>query len=401
MNLRAWLAYIEECHPENIEMGLSRVRAVAEKACLMHFDCPVILVAGTNGKGSTVLALATLLRAAGYRVGTYTSPHLIAFNERIQYQGHSVSDQALCEAFDWVEQHRDNIPLTFFEFTTLAAFYFLQAQQPDWVVLEIGLGGRQDAVNIIDPVLSIITTISLDHQAYLGTTREAIGFEKAGIIRRGCPVILGSQAQTKSILAVSQAQAAPCYLALQDFGYCAPDLPAESVSLAVTAYTVMSRNPVFKLPALERVSESLRDLRLPGRFYRLESMQGIEIIADVGHNPEASSWLSGKLRELSPQKRIIAVWASMADKDLASIVSPLIAQVSMWCVAAIPGVPRAASVCQLANVLEAAGVREIFRDASVSAAFHRALAKATQEDLVLVFGSFYTVAALLIEIGEK
>ncbi|MCS5711738.1 glutamate ligase domain-containing protein [Candidatus Berkiella aquae] len=411
-DLANWLAYIEHSRPQHvIDLGLDRVLAIGTQAKILHFTCPVITVAGTNGKGSTVAVLATLLQAAGLKVGTYSSPHLLHFNERIQLNGQCVSDSTLCDAFQKIEEYAKGQGLTFFEYTTLAAFAVFQAASPklDVIILEVGLGGRLDAVNVIAPSMAIITSISLDHEQLLGTTRSAIAREKAGILRKEIPVILSKEAKIDTLLAAIEQHQNPAWIEGEDFDFIDDNnetwqfdnktinipsfnLPENSVSLAFAAYTVFSKN-MIRLPELKEQLNSIKDMTMLGRFQTLKH-KGVSIIFDVAHNAASSARLAQKLHQQLGHKKALAVWASLEDKDLMQIISPMLERVSDWFVGGLDN-NRAAKPSILAGLLKANSVTNATVCNTLLDAFQAAMSRAIPGDHIIVFGSFYTVSSVL------
>jgi len=411
VNLDAWLSKIESMHPHAIEMGLSRMHIVAHRGDVLTFSCPIITVAGTNGKGSTVYALAHLLRKAGLSVATYTSPHLVRFNERIHINGSLVSDEALCAAFERADHAREQVPLTFFEFTTLAALMLFKSLALDVILLEVGLGGRLDAVNVVAPSLAIITTIGLDHQAWLGDTPEAIATEKAGILRSGIPVVLGQSAQLPVIMNETLRLRNSVWCEGKDFHitnnqhwhfnndyYALPQnhLPINSVSLALAAYAVLQKQGVLPLPALTTAINTLYQKAMPGRFQILEQKaKAITLLLDVAHNAPASHWLAERLVPYKKKgRRIIALWSSLSDKDLAGIITPLKAYIDSWHVAEIDDI-RGTPVHALVAHLQAQGIEAISPSGSIMLAWQILMRRILPGDCVLVFGSFMTVGTIL------
>lgn len=410
-NFDQWLSYIQACHPHEIEMGLDRVTAVAQKANLLNLHCTVVTVAGTNGKGSTVAALAHLLQSAGLNVGTYTSPHLFDFKERIQINGCMLQEALYCKSFEKIEKCRGDTPLTFFEYTTLAALdLFLQSSiKLDVVILEVGLGGRLDAVNIIKPSLCIVTSIGLDHQAYLGDTLESIAQEKAGIFRKDSPCIIGKSAKISSLLAAGLAQKVTFYVEGEHFDYDEAHsnwrfgnktniklkhyLPPNSVSLAMAAYTILDEH-YFTLPSLANVVRHLESQVMIGRCYPV-FLNNSQVVFDVGHNPDGSQWLASNLKKKLIKGKILAVWASMADKDLAGIVKPMKALVHEWYIGQISNNQRSAKCNVLRETLLAQQVHSIHAFDSIQEAFEQAQKNASDQDVIVVFGSFYTVSQIM------
>jgi len=411
-HLSTWLAYIEQSRPQHIiDLGLERVKEVGTALKVLDFSCPVITVAGTNGKGSTVAVLATLLQAAGLNVGAYTSPHLLRFNERIQINGQSVSDDALCEAFSMVEKYSALNGLTFFEYTTLAAFVVFQKASPalDVIILEVGLGGRLDAVNVIAPSMAIFTSISIDHAEILGDTREEIAQEKAGILRSNIPVIISEQAYLGSLQKALQDHQNPYVVEGKDFAYTDDsyqewrfqnivtelpkfNLPASSVSLALAAYTVFSKL-FYSLPDISEVINYIENVTMMGRFQTIQ-VEGIPVILDVAHNPASARQLAKMLQQHTDNK-VIAVWASLQDKDLSNIVKPMLSRVSEWFVGGLEQVARAAPLALLEQTLKTQGAQCMSAYDSLLGAFKAALKRCKAGDHVVVFGSFYTVSSVL------
>lgn len=407
-SLQQWLEYIEQAHPKTIDLGLHRLTEVGSRGDLLNFSLPVVMVAGTNGKGSTVATLARLLLAAGKRVGTYTSPHLYHFSERIQINGQCLQDEKLCEAFTEIEILREKTKLTFFEFTTLAAFNIFQKHklELDIIILEIGLGGRQDAVNVIHPDLAIITSIGYDHQEYLGQTLESIAYEKAGILREGIPAILSHEAQMASLLKQAEILHNTLYVEAKDFEYNNDEwrfgdevvkltniyLPPNSVSLAMAAYTILGER-YFSLPELNMIAPSLEKIMMKGRFEQMIFNKTL-IIFDVAHNPQGAKWLARKMESLVCQGKIYAVWSSLADKDLVGIIEPLIEIVDVWCVGPICQT-RAATKESLCKALSQNNVSEVCVFPTIAKAFHSTMEMVQAEDIVVVFGSFYVVSEVM------
>ncbi len=419
--LPAWLAYLETLHPRAIAMGLDRVQAVHARMGTA-LACPVITVAGTNGKGSTCALLEAMLRAAGYRVGLYTSPHLIRYNERVRIDAREATDAELVAALDAVEDARTApaaaggapTPLTYFESGTLAALWLFARAGLDVAILEVGLGGRLDAVNIVDADAAVVTTVDLDHMDYLGPTREAIGREKAGIFRAGRAAVCGDPDPPRSLVDHAAAIGAPLTLMGRDFGYEREatqwqyrgpggrrfGLPhpalrgAHQLGNAATALAaldlVRDRLPVSG----GAVREGLVSVSLPGRFQVLPGRP--TVVLDVAHNPHAAGVLAAALATMGYHRETTAVFGMLADKDIAGVVAVLRGAVDRWHVATLPG-PRGASGEALAAVLRAGGIapEAIRRFDDVAAAYAAARESAGEADRIIVFGSFLTVAAAL------
>ena len=409
--LADWLAYIERVHPQSIAMGLERVRQVRDAMGLV-VRVPVITVGGTNGKGSACAMLESILCEAGYRVGCYTSPHLLRYNERAKIDRVEAGDAALVEAFAAVEAARGDTPLTYFEFGTLAAVWLFVRERVDVMVLEVGLGGRLDAVNAFDPDCALIMSIALDHMEYLGPTREAIAREKAGIMRAGRPVICAEDDPPHTLTDHAQALGAPLLLRGRDFGfeaqpqqwrYRGPGGDRHGLPYPALRGRYQLANASAVLAALDvlrdRLPVSAADIRSgllktenPGRFQVLPGRP--LVILDVAHNPHAALALSETLREL-PKGRTYAVFAMLKDKDAAAVVAAVKDDVDEWLVAGLDG-PRATPVERLAQVLADGGVTApVSTFADVAAAYARACERATLDDKIVAFGSFYTVAGVM------
>ncbi|MCH8499038.1 MAG: bifunctional tetrahydrofolate synthase/dihydrofolate synthase [Marinobacter sp.] len=403
--LAVWLDYLEALHPVEIDMGLDRVLLVLQKLFPRRPRPRVITVAGTNGKGSTAACIEALLLDAGRKVGVYSSPHLLKYNERVRLNGRDACDADLVAAFERVEAARGSVSLTYFEFGTLAAFAAMAAAgMEDWV-LEVGLGGRLDAVNVWDADLAIITSIDLDHTAWLGDNREDIGFEKAGILRVGKPAIYGELNPPKSVMQQVAAQRIPLrrlgeHYRLEQSGdrviYLSDEpvaavsvegspLPAASLGMAVEAARLL-------LPGMseERIAQVLAAVSLPGRFQTL-SQQPL-VIADVGHNPHAAHWLAGRLQGAAVKGATRVVYAALEDKDVTGVVAAMAPATNHWYLAGLD-VPRglAVEVLKTRAGLEPDALTGCY--ASVSQAIEAALADMAPDDRLLIFGSFFTVAA--------
>ena len=424
--LRHWLAHLEALHPQGaagIELGLVRVRAVQAQLGQRQ-TVPLITVAGTNGKGSTCALLESILSQAGYRVGLYTSPHLLRYNERIRIGGANILDADLCAAFAQVEVARQRagaIALTYFEFGTLAAWECFAAARVDVVILEVGLGGRLDAVNCYDADCAVITTIDLDHCDYLGATREAIGYEKAGIMRARRPVICADALPPASLLHQATASGAKLRLAGLDFGFSqAPedplwqywsaagtelDLPppalagAHQLANAAAALCALENMRDRLRVSLEDIETGLAQARLVGRLdLRLGPPA---LLLDVAHNPQAARVLAASLGALPCAGETWAVFGMLRDKDIAAVIAAMNGVVTRWLPCTLPG-PRAASAVELAGALVAHGVdRAPQTFSSAARAFSAARNKANEGDRIVAFGSFLTVADVLRQLARK
>jgi dihydrofolate synthase/folylpolyglutamate synthase len=410
-----WLTYLEAIHPTEIDLGLERVLIVLRRLFPGKPAVRVATVAGTNGKGSAAAALEALLISAGRRTGTYTSPHLQSYNERVRIDGVDIDDAALVSAFEKVQAARGEVSLTYFEFGTLAAFVaFDNAGVDDWV-LEVGLGGRLDAVNVMDADLVILTSVDIDHVAFLGNDRETIGFEKAGVLRPGIPAVCADIDPPKSVLQQVAAQKVLLWLADRDY-HLRPDviveadvkplnatsvileyqefrvhLPAGPLPVPSVAAAVMAIRHLEPELAPSAIEQTLRQLKVPGRFEILGKDPGIFV--DVGHNPHAARWLCGRLMSLKqPGQKIHAVYAALGDKDIEGVIKAMQPVVDHWWLAGL-SVHRGLAVDALAARAQAAGVSVRACQESVAEAINAVRAEAEFSDLIIIFGSFHTVAA--------
>ncbi|HEX7328957.1 MAG TPA: bifunctional tetrahydrofolate synthase/dihydrofolate synthase [Casimicrobiaceae bacterium] len=421
--LPEWLAYLETLHPKPIAMGLERVAEVAARMGV-KVDCPVITVAGTNGKGSTCAMLESIYRRAGYRTGLYTSPHLVRFNERVRIAGAEVDDATLIAAFAEVEAARSREPgsvsLTYFEFSTLAALRVFAAARLDVLVLEVGLGGRLDAVNIVDADVAVITTVDIDHVEYLGNTREAIAREKAGIMRAGRITICGDPDPPRTLVEHAREIGAPLWRIGHEYRYRVEGLqwryegpggaryglphPAlrGRYQLANAATVLAAQDALHaRLPVQGgALRDGLVGVELAGRFQVLPGRPAA--VLDVAHNPHAARALAATLDAMGRFPRTFAVFGMLADKDIDGVIAALAPRVDVWHVAPLPG-PRGAKAEELAERLVAAGVAKdavrIFAD--VAQAWRAAAVAAGEADRIAAFGSFLTIAAVLAIIRER
>jgi len=410
-SLPAWLDFLERLHPKTMDFGLDRIGQVRDRLALKP-DFPLITVGGTNGKGSTCAFLEGFLRSAGYRVGRYTSPHLLRYNERVLIAGREAGDGALVRAFERIEAVRGDISLTYFEFGTLAAMLMFIEAEVEAAVLEVGLGGRLDAVNAFDADCAVLVSVGLDHMEYLGDTREAIGAEKAGIFRRGRPAVVADSDPPATVLERAAAIGADVLLIDRDFGARPREqdwtfwsvnarragLPWPSLrgtfqlvnaSAALMALeTLRGRLPV-DMGAIRR---GLVEVELPGRFQVLPGRP--MTILDVAHNPHAARQLRENLERVRGP-RTLAVFAMLRDKDIEGVARTLSGAVDAWFVAPLPG-PRGEGVEGLRAALHAAGVSApVHACADVGEALRAAREDAGPDDKIAVFGSFLTVAAAL------
>lgn len=424
MILQEWLTFIERQHIRPIELGLDRLRAVSQTLGQRQ-TCPVILVGGTNGKGSTCAMFERILISAGYRVGLYTSPHLLHYNERVRIDGYAVSDELLCTGFERVETaraatkvSRGGTALTYFEFGTLCAWEVFSTQPLDAIILEVGLGGRLDASNLYDPDVAIVTGIDLDHMDYLGPTREDIGFEKAGIFRAGRPAICGDAQPPQRLLDQAATIGADLQVIGRDFGYerqegqwqfrgrrgnrsglafpaLRGDRQLDNASCVLAALDELrDRLPV----AMQDIRRGLAEVELAGRFQVLPGRP--TVVLDVAHNPQAARVLADNLGGMAFHPRTWAVFGMMRDKDIAGVIAVMRQRVDYWLPATLDGA-RAATSAELAASLVAAGVDNPSPTfASAAAAFAYAQERAGEDDRILVFGSFLTVADVLRVLGR-
>ncbi|MCX7212863.1 MAG: bifunctional tetrahydrofolate synthase/dihydrofolate synthase [Burkholderiales bacterium] len=424
--LAAWLERIERLHPRQIELGLERVRLVAERMAL-RIEAISIIVGGTNGKGSTCAMLESILLAAGYRVGCYTSPHLMHFNERARINGEAASDEQLIEQFEAVEAARGDSSLTWFEFTTLAILRLFERSSLDVLVLEVGMGGRLDAVNIVDADCSIVTCIDIDHAEFLGDTREAIGFEKAHIYRPGRPAICTDPVPPQSLIDHASSIGADLWRFGQDFNYSGdrqqwsyggrsqrrnslayPALRGANQLLNASGVLAALEALRARLPvSAQAIRQGLASVELPGRFQVLAGRPAV--VLDVGHNPHAAAHLAANLDNMGFFPYTFAVFGMLADKDIDATISHLRSRVDHWLCVDLSG-PRGSSAADLAARLRKAGVipgeggdaeRTISCFASPREAFAAAQERAGENDRIVVFGSFLTVADVLAARGGR
>lgn len=412
-SLQQWLQWQETLHPAEIELGLERVSCVFKNIHPEAAPFVVITIAGTNGKGSTVALLEAMLLAAGYKVGCYTSPHILKYNERVRVNGEMASDAALCNAFERVDRARDETSLTYFEFGTLAALDIFYDAGLDVVVLEVGMGGRLDAVNILDPDVALITSVDIDHRQWLGDDREAIGGEKAGIFRSGRWAICNDPQPPKSVLNTAERVGARLLCLDRDYGYEAgeggwswhygaerrsglplPNLRGDiqlrnACGVILALYLLQQRLPL----SLNHIRAGLLAAQLPGRFQVIPGT--VPTILDVAHNAEAIGVLASNLQQQGCQGRTIAVFGAMKDKELGDMLIPLCGMVDSWHVATLP-TPRAASAELLQSVVETACTgKPVCAHGDMRAALAAAETEARDGDRIVGFGSFFTVAELL------
>ncbi len=409
--LAGWLTHLESLHPKTIALGLERVALVKQRLNLQP-EFPVIIVGGTNGKGSVCAMLESILHAAGSRVGCYTSPHLLDYNERVRVAKQPASDAELCASFVQIERTRGDIPLTYFEFGTLAAMQCFIERKVEVAILEVGLGGRLDAVNAFDADVSVVTSVDIDHIDYLGDTREQIAFEKAGIFRNGRVAICADSDVPQALRNHAQEIGAELWCIGSEFGFTAHqgqwDFRGKFTSRSALphpalrgAFQLHNASAVLaalnalreRLPvSMEAVRRGLVEVQLAGRFQFVPGRP--QLILDVAHNPHAARSLARNLASLPPAKTF-AVFAMLKDKDMAGVVKALDEQVNEWLVAGIDA-PRGATAAELAQVLRDNHVRGAVRACpSIADALQQVCNRAGENDRIAAFGSFYTVAEVM------
>ncbi|MFK5154618.1 bifunctional tetrahydrofolate synthase/dihydrofolate synthase [Glaesserella parasuis] len=421
-SLETWLSYLEKSHFKPIDMGLERIRKVAEELDLLKPAPYVITVAGTNGKGSTCKLLEMVLLKAGLKVGVYSSPHLIHYNERVRIQGQAVGNADLITTFDYIEQHK-SASLTYFEFGTLAALDLFRKAKIDVAILEVGLGGRLDATNIVDPDFAVITSIDIDHVEFLGDNREAIGREKAGIFRPNIPVVIGESDCPQSIL--DHAKELQCHVFRRDIDWkfsvesdrlqwqsktksLTVPLPKIPQPNCATALAVLTQLP-FELSD-EILVQAVAEAQMTARFQLLgeqdfatfsQNRPLAQVIIDVGHNPHAARYLADRLAEwIQPNRKIYAVFSALVDKDLSGIVEPLEELIDEWHCAGLQGY-RGQSGAEVKNkLLTALPNAKAVAYENVIEASQVLFETASEQDIILVFGSFHTVADFVMWIEQ-
>lgn len=418
--LDAWLDYQQRTHPRDIDLGLDRVRTVWH-ALGAPRPAPVVLtVGGTNGKGSTVAMLEAMLRAAGYRTGCYTSPHILRYNERVRIDGHDAPDAAFVEAFERIERARGDTAQTYFEFGTLAAILIMARAQVDVAILEVGLGGRLDAVNIIDADVSVVTTVDLDHQDWLGPDVDTIGREKAGIARQGRPAVVGDPLAPQGLLQALSALGALTEQAGTHFGWRTDEgpggqwwhtdgtvLPLPPLALEAPVQQANAATAVAALHAVreripvppEAIQQGLAATRVPGRLQVLATHP--LTVVDVAHNPQAARALADWLAGHHAGRVVHAVYGALADKDVAAVVTTLAPHVGRWYLGGLErDTPRGLNAQVLHGLVRQACVgAEANAYTSVVDALHAARKAAGADDIVLVFGSFFVVSAALAAVA--
>ncbi|MES2997815.1 MAG: bifunctional tetrahydrofolate synthase/dihydrofolate synthase [Pseudomonadota bacterium] len=405
-----WLAYLETCHPRSIDLGLDRIKHVATRLAILPMNCHIIAVAGTNGKGSCVELTNAILMAAGYRVATYTSPHLLHYNERIRIMGKFVGDATLCNAFEHIEKVRGDTSLTYFEFGTLAALWLFNQVSLDAIILEVGLGGRLDAVNCVEADIAVISMVDFDHMDWLGDTRELIAKEKAGIMRANKPCVFGDFSLPQSVSEQATLLNSTLYSQGQAFDYkkhtsswswksqqhVLDDLPLPRIDLqnAATVLQVIELlGEPFFIPR-KAIEKGLQQVFLPGRFQIIQR-NSTRIILDVAHNPAGGRCLARRLMKEPPTGKMHAIVGMLANKDIQNTLAPLINLIDHWYLADLEA-PNGATADQLRRCLTKIGSESsVFTFSSPILAYRKACQAARKEDCLLVFGSFHTVGVVL------
>ncbi len=414
--LEGWLNWQEGFHPRSIDLGLDRAAAVFSILNPEKIKPPTIVVAGTNGKGSCIGFLEAIYRAQGYRVGAYSSPHILKYNERIRINGESVEDHLICQSFERIDLARSGVSLSYFEFGTLAALDIFYRSDLDIQLLEVGLGGRLDAVNIVDADVSLITSICIDHVDWLGKTREAIGFEKAGIFRSGIPAVIGDIDPPKTLLQRAETLTTPIFRIHQEFDFQKDDktwdwssLTSEKKSFKNLPIPALKgehqfRNAASVLMALVAMEEKLaidessihqglQAINLKGRFQLIEG--NIPVLLDVAHNPQAVTALAEYLRENFSGIKIHAVFAMMKDKDILSVIAIIKPLIDEWFFAPLEN-PRAANEEMMRECFSLSHLQNVnFSSKDSLQAFQVAEENADQGDLIVIFGSFFLVSEYL------
>lgn len=401
-NLPQWLDYLLAIHPQEIELGLERVAAVAAQLQLLTLaPAKVITVGGTNGKGTTCRMLELILQQAGYRVGVYSSPHLLRYNERVRVQGVDATDADLIAAFQQIEQARGDISLSFFEYGTLAALMLFKQAALDVVILEVGLGGRLDATNIIDADVSVITAVDLDHQAFLGNTREQVGYEKAGIFRGGRPAVVGEPQMPETVAQVAAAKGALLKQVGVAFHWQLLDaqhwcfsgerwqfrqLPKPSLPVANAATALAALEALYETLPLAAIEQGLQQAALSGRMEHF--CEQPLILLDVAHNPHAARYLAEQLRTLPQQGKRYALCGMLKDKDIHGVLSVLAPLIDEWHLVSLHN-ERGATAAMLQQALPSTNCQQY---ETMTAAWNALSPRLRNTDVVIVFGSFYTVS---------
>jgi len=408
-SLAEWIYYLENLHSVEIQLGLSRIQTVAEELQLLKPGCKLITVAGTNGKGSTVAALEAMYLQAGYQLGCYTSPHLLAFNERVRINGRSVADDDLCKALSFIEKGRKAIPLTYFEIITLAALWLFKQSTLDLIILEVGLGGRQDATNIIDADLAIITTIDFDHQQFLGYTLESIAYEKAGILRHGQTMVYADVDPPKPILDEAERLGVQVHCLGRDYHYKQTlddwelqwgqmglkHLPKPQIHLKAAASALVAAKLLDSfLPVNHQaILAALTGLTVAGRLHYIPGK--ISVLYDVAHNHQAVCLLAEFIKKIDNKHvKLHAVFSALKDKTLKDLIDPLKEHIDYW----YPSVlnhSRAANAQMMKEAFDEQNITDCDFYSNPVRAFQAAQQQAIEGDLIIIYGSFITVAQVM------
>lgn len=409
-NLSEWLSYLGDFYGNNSGGDLNLVKTIAAELAIKQFPVPVVTVAGTNGKGSCVAFLEEILLAAGYKVATYTSPHLLCFSERIKVNGKKVAKDQLCEALEIVADKCNQLPLSYFAIITLAALYIFQSLELEVIILEVGLGGRLDPVNIIDPAIAVITTIALDHTNRLGNSREEIGFEKAGIIRPFKPLVCGDPAPPATIVKRATELVAPLYSLGEEFSFTLEQsgwswksgkcyfsnlpitkLPVQNAATALMVQYLLHEKHDLNI-SKNAIYQGVKKASLPARMQTISSKP--LIVLDVAHNGESATYLAHRLTATKWPGRTLAVIGMLKDKDIAAILQPLLKIVEEWHCGTLHQ-RRGATAADLANWLKNLGVELCYTHDNVADALKQTVAECGVDDRIVVFGSFYSAAEIL------
>jgi len=415
-NLESWLNYIDSIHFSEIDLGLSRIKEVAQRLDLLKPSAKVVTVAGTNGKGSTCAYLSALLGAANLNVGVYSSPHLIAFNERIRINNEYAKDDDICTTFKIIDAVRANISLTYFEFATLAALYLFKKANLDVIILEVGLGGRLDAVNIINADFAIITSIGFDHTKWLGEELSQIATEKLGILRTGIPLIYADDNQLAIVVQTSKNLNCQTYLKNRDFSFTEQnatywryqskdlvinDIPNPNLLLNNAAIALQAAKLIHPLITAEQIKQGFSTAYISGRFEQISinyQHQQRHMILDVAHNPPAAKFLMTNLVKNHSAQKIHAVFSVLDDKDYAGIIDCLTPVIANWAIAQLD-CSRGQNSTIIANHLRTL-THKVSEHLTVSDALIYQLNQTTNDDVILIFGSFYVVSAAKITLNN-
>ncbi|MEG3753527.1 bifunctional tetrahydrofolate synthase/dihydrofolate synthase [Psychromonas arctica] len=410
--LNEWLAHLEQLHPNAIELGLQRITEVGKRLNLIHFDAQVITVAGTNGKGTTCAYLEKILLDAGYKVGVYSSPHIHRYNERLRVNGLELDDSAHCDAFAIIENTRDTISLSYFEYATLSCLYLLQQAKCDYILLEVGLGGRLDATNMVESDVSVVTTIGIDHIDWLGSDREKIGFEKAGVFRANKPAICGELDVPQSIIDHADSISAQLKLASRDFSFTMLDeqhwswngqnvlspikqtlMPIQNASTALATIEALGITI-----APEKLITSVENAALAGRLQAIEGYD-CDFYIDVAHNPQSAQYLATqvkRLKQFKPSCKVHAVVGMLSDKDMTATLSAINSEIDEYHFIDLDCY-RGASASQLLNAYQSSkhNNHNVTCYENVLSAVDKVVKNVSTSDIVIVFGSFHTVSDIL------